>query len=233
MEKATVNRENLTGTVLNYFQNMPIEKIKASLKIIFINEPGVDEGGLLTEMFTLFFESIFSGHDGLFEGSADSVSDAHKNSNNGNNSSSSGSNEDSSVRVRNDFVLPSAQNNSPEQMSKLRAFGRSMVKALYEGRRIGNRLCPSVFKFLTGTAPSMRDLQMFDPQTARSLQWTLATAGVEEFGMHFESVGEPEKGIVNDSNKAAFVRAKIDSILVKSRHPQLLSIKRGKLRHIP
>ena len=228
MEKATVNRENLTETVLNYFQNMPVEKIKASLKIIFVGEPGVDEGGLLTEMFTLFFESIFSGHGGLFEGSADSVDDAHKNSSNDSSSSSSScGNEDSSIRVRNDFVLPSAQDTSPEQMSKLRALGRSMVKALYEGRRMGNRLCPSVFKFLTGTAPSMRDLQMFDRQTARSLQWTLATAGVEEFGMHFESVGEPEKGLVNDSNKAAFVRAKIDSILVKSRLPQLLSIKRG------
>ena len=102
-----------------------------------------------------------------------------------------------------------------------------MVKALYEGRRIGNRLCPSVFKFLTDTSPTMRDLQMFDPQTARSLQWTLATIGVEEFGIHFESVGEPEHGVVNDGNKSKFVRSKIEQILVKSRHPHLLAIKAG------
>ena len=73
----------------------------------------------------------------------------------------------------------------------------------------------------------MRDLQMFDPQTVRSLQWTLATIGVEEFGIHFESVGEPELGVVNDSNKSKFVRSKIDQILVKSRHAHLLAIKTG------
>ena len=50
---------------------------------------------------------------------------------------------------------------------------------------------------------------MYDPQTARSLQWTLATAGVEEFGLHFESVGAPELGPVTDLNKVAFVGRKI------------------------
>jgi predicted GNAT family N-acyltransferase len=104
-----------------------------------------------------------------------------------------------------DIVLPCAADESPERLKKLRAFGRAMVKALYEGRRMGNRLCPSVFKFLTDTSPNMRDLQMFDPQTFRSLQWMLATIGVEEFGLHFEAVGAPELGVVTDSNKANFV----------------------------
>ena len=198
--------------------------MRASLKIIFVGEPGVDEGGLLTEMFSIFFESVFSGEGDLFVGSGDAV-DAGK--------SALGGNNEGSMIVRSDVVLPSATDTSPQRMLRLRAFGRAMVKALYEGRRMGNRLCPSVFKFLTGTTPSMRDLQMFDPQTARSLQWTLATAGVEEFGMHFESVGEPEKGHVTDSNKAAFVRAKIDWILVKSRQPHLLAIKAGQCLFLP
>jgi HECT-domain (ubiquitin-transferase) len=194
---------------------MTLDKMRASLKIIFVGEPGVDEGGLLTEMFTIFFESVLSGHGGLFQESGDA----------GIGGKIGG--EEGAVKVRNDFVLPNAADITPERMGKLRAFGRAMVKALFEGRRIGNRLCPSLFKFLTGTAPAMRDLQMFDPQTARSLQWTLATAGVEEFGMHFESVGEPDKGPVTDTNKAMFVRAKIDNILVKSRLPHLLAIKAG------
>jgi HECT-domain (ubiquitin-transferase) len=217
-EKTTVKRDTLSEAVLDYFQNMNLDKMRASLKIIFVGEPGVDEGGLLTEMFSIFFESVFSGEGDLFVGSGDAV-DAGK-------SALGGTNEGSMI-VRSDVVLPSATDTSPQRMLRLRAFGRAMVKALYEGRRMGNRLCPSVFKYLTGTTPSMRDLQMFDPQTARSLQWTLATAGVEEFGIHFESVGEPEKGHVTDSNKAAFVRAKIDWILVKSRQPHLLAIKAG------
>lgn len=116
---------------------------------------------------------------------------------------------------------------NPDLLVILRAFGRAMVKTLYEGRRIGSRLCPSVFKFITGTSPNMRDLQIYDPETARSLQWTLATIGVEEFGLHFESVGAPELGIVNDLNKSKFVMMKIDRMLVESRRPQLLAIKTG------
>lgn len=43
---------------------------------------------------------------------------------------------------------------------RYRAVGRAMVKCLYEGRRIGSRLAPSVFKFITGTEAALRDLQV-------------------------------------------------------------------------
>lgn len=42
---------------------------------------------------------------------------------------------------------------------RYRAIGRAMVKCLLEGRRIGSRLAPSVFKFITGTDSTLRDLQ--------------------------------------------------------------------------
>jgi hypothetical protein len=113
------------------------------------------------------------------------------------------------------------------ELKKLEAFGRAIVKALYEGRRLGGRLCPSVFKFITDSPPSMRDLQMFDPQQAKSLQWMLATVGVEEFGLHYESVDAPELGPVTDANKAKFVRMKIEHVLVKCRIKQLQAIKTG------
>ena len=213
LDRLSLRREEVVDSVLDYFANMALEKMRASLRLIFIGEPGVDEGGLLTEMFTIFFEAVLSGEGGLFEGPS------------GDGASSSAGEGFSKTAM--DIVLPCAADESPERLKKLRAFGRAMVKALYEGRRMGNRLCPSVFKFLTDTSPNMRDLQMFDPQTFRSLQWMLATIGVEEFGLHFEAVGAPELGVVTDSNKANFVRMKIDRILVKSRLPHLVAIKAG------
>lgn len=42
---------------------------------------------------------------------------------------------------------------------RYRAIGRAMVKCLLEGRRIGSRLAPSVFKFITGIDTTLRDLQ--------------------------------------------------------------------------
>jgi len=240
LEKLTLNREQLVEKVLDYFQNMSLERMRALLRVTFIGEPGIDEGGLLTEMFTLFFDSIFQGECGIFEGSDSALkssdsSDNVSSPNRDESSSSSGSGSesvrkarrDNEAKVVNSVVLPSASDQSPARMQRLRAFGRAMVKALYEGRRIGSRLCPSVFKFITGAGPNMRDLQMFDPQTARSLQWTLATAGVEEFSLHFESVGAPELGPVTDANKTNFVKLKIERIMVGSRLPHLLAIKAG------
>jgi hypothetical protein len=51
--------------------------------------------------------------------------------------------------------------------------------------------------------------------------------GIEELGLHFESVGEAHLGAVNDHNKAEFVKLKINLILVKNREVCLLAIKRG------
>ena len=212
LERITVHRDGIVAEVLQYFSEMKLEKLRASLRVTFVGEPGVDEGGLLTEMFTIFFESVLGGEDGLFVGSEAVVDDEGR---------------EATTKQATSTVLPNAQQNNDISLIKFRAFGRAMVKSLYEGRRIGSRLCPSVFKYITGTSPNMRDLQMYDPQTARSLQWALATGGVEDFGLHFESVGEPDSGPVTDLNKAKFVRMKIDTILVKSRQAQLLSIKAG------
>ena len=50
------------------------------------------------------------------------------------------------IKSVNEYVLPSARDQSPLRMNRLRAIGRAMVKVLYEGRRIGSRLCPTIFK---------------------------------------------------------------------------------------
>jgi hypothetical protein len=157
-------------------------------------------------------------------------------------------------------------------MQRLRAVGASIVKALYEGKRIGSRLCPFVFKFIASTNPNptLRDLQYFDPQTAKSLQWMLVTSGiptsiyistcewltaslnectgVEQFGLHFESIGQPDLGPVSDTNKVyffkqsyflfvlkltkmklqvQFVGMKIEKILMHNRFQQLSALKKG------
>ena len=50
---------------------------------------------------------------------------------------------------------------------------------------------------------------MFDPQMARSLEWTLATDGAEALDLHFEDVDRPELGPVTDQNKMLFVQVSL------------------------
>lgn len=51
--------------------------------------------------------------------------------------------------------------------------------------------------------------------------------GVEQFGLHFESVGQPDLGPVTDLNKTQFVSLKIENILMNKRLPQLTALKKG------
>jgi hypothetical protein len=237
IDRTTIRRNMVVKDVLTHFLQISLDVMKSSLRVIFVGEVGVDEGGLLTEMFSIFFEGIFNGDEGLFcgpnetEKSTDENLTAAEDSNDMVDRDNLIDRSDSEVKTTTRVVLPCGfEINSPEAMDKLgqlRAFGRIMVKALYEGRRIGGRLSPFVFKFLTDTPPDMRDLQMFDPQTARSLQWILATVGVEDFGLHFESVNEPNLGPVTDANKAKFVRLKINRIMIDMRLQQLQAIKLG------
>lgn len=129
--------------------------------------------------------------------------------------------------AENYVVLPAGNLGDDQSLLRLRAVGRAMVKALYEGRRVGNRLGPSVLKFFTGAQPTMRDLQLYDAQAAKSLQWLLTTVGVEELGLHFEEVDDPDRGPVTDANKAQYVRMKVQKILVDSRLASLTALKTG------
>jgi hypothetical protein len=224
LDRLTIRRETVVEDILQYFIDAPLSKMRCMLRVIFTGEVGVDEGGLLTEMFSIFFEAIFRGQCGLFVGSESTEGTGNADSQD---DDVGGSGSSGLQKAVNHVVLPNAVDSSPKRLQQLRAFGRAMVKALYEGRRLGSRLCPSVFKFLTGTSPDIRDLQRFDPQAARSLQWILATVGVEEFGLHFESVGAPELGPLTDLNKAKFVRLTIDRTLVSSRQAHLQAIKLG------
>jgi hypothetical protein len=124
-------------------------------------------------------------------------------------------------------VLPDPADLSMDRLHSLRAFGRAMIKAMYEGRRMGTKLGSAAFKFLTDASPTIRDLQQFDPQAARSCEWALATEGMQSFGLHFESVEAPELGDVTDQNKVDFVKRKVHLTLVECRKVHLAAIKNG------
>lgn len=256
-DRVTVSRDTVVEDVLKFFQEVPVENLRKHLKVTFANEPGVDEGGLLTEMFNLFFDQVFRPSVGFFEDCNDSggsaggassplvprplvrglmssesstdtafVVDEPSATHNNNNNQRPSVSAVSQTTTEGEIILPN-QHLPAEQLSNLRAVGRAMVKALYEGRRIGNRLCPSVLKFFTGAAPTILDLQLYDAQTAKSLRWLLTTVGVEDLGLHFEEVGQADLGLVTDANKAQYVRLKIQHILVDCRLAQLTALKMG------
>jgi hypothetical protein len=249
LERLSITRGSCTRDVLRYFREMDLQHMRYSLRVTFEGEAGVDEGGPLTEMFRIFFDEVMSPKFGLFHGpdtskggikqelgvsasggfgdgeaSVGASSDSFDEEG-GSSSSSMGTFDVARESVK--AVLPAPLDLDMERLQNLRAFGRAMIKALYEGRRMGTQLCSAAFKFLTDSQPTIRDLQHFDPQNARSCEWTLATEGVQAFGLHFESVGAPELGEVTDANKVDFVKRKIHLNLIECRKVHLSAVKNG------
>jgi len=60
-----VNRNNLLYDTLNYVNNSAL-KLQKPMKVQFIGEPGVDEGGVRKEFFQLLIKELFDPNFGMF-----------------------------------------------------------------------------------------------------------------------------------------------------------------------
>ena len=258
-EKIAVDRLNgkLVSDVLEYFRRCggDPEGARALLKVQFLNEAGLDEGGLTSEMFTLFFDGIVTPEFGLFECAGGDDTDSRATSpadEDGSGServsggqltaggSSGGVGGGGGGRlylpIRSDTDAAKADNGETED--RFRSIGRAIVKCFYEGKRIGSRFAPSLYKYLahgqdnklahsSAMPRGLDDLKRYDPDVGASLEWLLDNSGVEHLGMDFEDVPGEKPQPVNDVNKGSFVRRKIKYMLVGCRVKHLEAIRSG------
>ncbi len=63
----SVRRDNILTDTLAQLEGRPAHELAKQLKIEFIGEEGVDEGGLRKEFFQLCWDGLFNGDYGLFE----------------------------------------------------------------------------------------------------------------------------------------------------------------------
>ena len=119
-EALSIRRSEVVPELLHYFSTTTsLDRMKNPLRVTFLGESGVDEGGLLSELFTVFFDRVLdpAGGSGLFESSSN-------NSSSGSSGSSGGSGRgDQSTGQQ---VLPSSAAHTPEALQNLRAFGRTV-----------------------------------------------------------------------------------------------------------
>lgn len=203
-----VHRDSIVPDVLRAFEDIPLSKMKYLLRITFDGESGVDEGGMLVELFHLFFDRLFSGTEGYFHGPNPLT-------------------QNGSYPMTIEYVLPS-KSSPKRRVIHYEIIGRLLMKSLYCNCRVANRLCPVVFKYITNTKPplNIRDLQFYDPTLAKSLQWILVTNHVEDIGLNFESLNLPNCP-VTDLNKESFIQKSIEKTLILDHHEELNAIRKG------
>ncbi|ETO85348.1 hypothetical protein F444_00877 [Phytophthora nicotianae P1976] len=207
--RLNVERANVFEDSMESLAIIPLQNVHSVLRINFLDESGVDAGGLHREWFVLLNEMLVDPARGLFVCT----------------------NENEQTY----FLNPCFTANSlPDQLLHLYATGRLLGRALLEGSMLCFHLAPPLLKLMLGYPLSFADVEDLDPEVYTNLRWLLDNENVESIGLYFTvTVKEEEKYrdvelvpggssiAVTDSNKREYVERKWQYLLVESVAPQL------------
>lgn len=138
-------------------KQMP-QKLKQSLKINFVGEPGVDYGGLSREWFFELSHEIFNPSYGLFEYST----------------------------VKNYMLqINPLSSVNPEHLSYFQFVGRIIGLAVFHQKLIDGFFVPTFYKQILGKVIVLDDMALVDPEFHQSLSWVLQNDITEDLGLTF------------------------------------------------
>ncbi|GAB9465850.1 Hect e3 ubiquitin ligase [Globisporangium polare] len=139
-------RDDLLRATVQGLMRTPQKLLHSPLRVQFMNEPGIDAGGIVREWFGLVVNEFLNETTGLFQ----------------------------CIHTSDDGIAytinPNASIAVDEYLLHLRAFGRLLGKALLEGHLVSAPLTDVMFKHILGVPISFADLQTVDRKLAHSLQ---------------------------------------------------------------
>ncbi|TMW57260.1 hypothetical protein Poli38472_003185 [Pythium oligandrum] len=142
-----VPRENLFHGTMHALIDVSQKQLRRPLRVRFLNEPGIDAGGIVREWFGLVINEFLDEKNGLFQV-------VH-------------SSEGEGLAYT---IHPMASVAVPDHLLYFRAFGRLLGKALLEGHLINVPLADFLLKHLLSVPVSFVDLHTLDGRLAKSLQ---------------------------------------------------------------
>eukprot|EP01038_Epipyxis_sp_PR26KG_P009283 gene9283-12507_t len=147
-----INRTTVLETSFERFTKLSTHQlIAAYYDIAFVNEEGVDSGGLTREWLSLLIKNIFSPNNGLFVLSADLV-------------------------TYQPFIHSSI---NPDHLKYFGFIGKIIAKAILDRFVLDVHFTRAFYKHILGIEVTFKDLQNFDPSLHRSLTAVLNSSSEE------------------------------------------------------
>jgi E3 ubiquitin-protein ligase HUWE1 len=211
----SVRREHVFLDSFKHLYFKSGEEMKfGKLNIRFNGEEGVDAGGVSREWFQAMARQMFDPNYALFVPVSSDRTTFHPNN-------LSGINE--------------------EHLLFFKFIGRSIGKALYEGRLLDCYFSRAVYKRILGKSVSVKDMESFDPDYYKSLCWMLDNDITGIITESF-SVDDDVFGVVNtvdlkpggrdipvtQENKEEYVRLVVEHKLLSSVKDQMEQFLKGK-----
>ncbi|KAJ8518935.1 hypothetical protein ON010_g18144 [Phytophthora cinnamomi] len=195
--------------------------VRSVMRINFLEENGVDAGGLHREWFMMLTELLTEEKAGLFKPTQGEDRAFFLNSN-------------------------SRYDNGEDHLIYFYGAGRLLGRALLEGTVLNFHLSVPLLKLILGTPLCMDDVKYFDPEVYKSMAWMLENDGVEALDLDFsvmERVGDRTMTVdlipngrnieVTDANKHEYLERKFEHLLLRSVADQLYVFLKGIYEVIP
>ncbi|GMF10796.1 unnamed protein product [Phytophthora lilii] len=220
--KLSVHREYMLEESMDHMHCIQPKNVRSFMRINFLDESGVDAGGVHREWFMLVNELLASPTLRLFTCTNKA---------------------DQSY-----FLNPQSRAEVGEDhLAYYFATGRLIGRALLEGGIWGFHLALPLLKVILGVPVMFADMEFLDPETYRSLRWLMDNDGVDDLGLDFsltEQVNETEKVIVDlipngrniavtDENKREYLYRRFRYALFESVADQLYAFLTGLYEVIP
>ncbi|OQR81711.1 HECT E3 ubiquitin ligase, partial [Thraustotheca clavata] len=217
-----IRRDAVLSESFHLLMMVPASDLRQRLRIEFIDEPGLDAGGLLREWVLLLCEHLFDESYGLFQ----------------------------STHVENMgywINVNSAQLHEDHQKS-FEFIGRLIAKCLLEGQLLTVHFALPLLKHILGVPISFSDLEFLDEELCKNASWLRTNTGVENLCLDFtvqmfDASGKslPVKELkpnganiaVTDANKEEYLNLLLKHYMFDSVQDQVTSLLKGLFDVIP
>lgn len=220
--KLSLHREYLLEESMELVSCIPTEHVRVPMRIEFLDESGVDAGGIHREWFTALNELLMSPERGLFKCTNRREQTYYINAN-------------------------SAHDLGDDHLLYFYATGRLVGRALLDGAVMSASFSAPLLKLILGMPVSFSDLEYYDAELHRSLVWLIENDGVDALGLDFsvtDRVGDNDVAVVDlvprgrdiavtDENKYEYLDLRFRYVLVESVALQLAALVRGVYEVIP
>ncbi|KAI9907847.1 hypothetical protein PsorP6_004108 [Peronosclerospora sorghi] len=204
---AGIHRDKVLKQSMALFLSAPSATLHRRLRVDFMNENGIDGGGILREWLHLVCNQLFVETQGLF---ALTSSAAHQGY----------------------WIKRTAAKKTTDQLNMYVFFGRLIGKAMLEGLLLNVRLSIPLLKHLLGVPLKVSDLYLLDETVYSSVTWILSHESTSTLGLNFvventELIPSGADVSLHDGNKQLYVAKVAQYYLFDSIQAEIASIMDG------
>ncbi|KAE9011692.1 hypothetical protein PF010_g9792 [Phytophthora fragariae] len=202
-----IHRDKVLKQSMTLFMSAPSGTLHRRLRVDFMDEAGVDGGGILREWLHLVCSQLFADAPGLFSQTGSSAHQGY-------------------------WINRTTTEKCTKQLQMYVFFGKLLGKVLLEGLLLNVRLSIPLIKHILGAPLKLSDLYLLDETVYSSMMWILENDNTNSLGLNFtvegvELIPRGNDVSLHDGNKHLYVAKVAQYYLFDSVRTEILSIMEG------